>query len=269
LAADGHAQCVLRRAAAENLLVLGQQRELRNRMLASALAALPSWVAPASLDITLLDGLAPDMPGGRMLLMACEQLAARGACVRMARDGTLEAALSALAQSLSPSLTAYSSSADAIRTRLLILAEPDALTPLQLPPDAFAPPATGTAAQLRALLMRGPQQGVHVIVTASGLAAMGTVLSPVRELRYFNHRAVQPLSDEDSMTVLSSLAAARIGTQTDHPFAALLADQSQVGRGVLLCSYAADTDVNAPQDIDALRECFSTLGGKRAQANVA
>jgi hypothetical protein len=38
---------------------------------------------------------------------------------------------------------------------------------------------------------------------------------------------------------------------------------------VLFASYAAHTDVNAPQDLAALRECLSALGGKRAKAHVA
>lgn len=256
----GHALCVLRRAPAENLLVLGAHREIRNRMLASALAALPALVTPSALEITLLDGLGPDLPGGRMLLLACQQLAAEGAHVVVAREGALEAPLAALAGSMGTDG----------RTRLLIVAEPETLSALHLHPGHFAPPGTGAAAHLRTLLTRGPQQGLHVILSASGLAALSTVLSPARELRHFNHRAVQGMSEEDSMTLLASLAAARIGAQTDHPFAALLVDQSQGARaGVLFSSYAAHADLNAPQDLNALRECLQVLAGTRAKAHVA
>jgi hypothetical protein len=260
--AQGHALAVLRRAPGENLLVLGQQRDVRNRMLAAALAALPSFATPTSVEITLLDGLGHDLPGGRMLLFACEQLAAQGARLVVGREGTLEAPLAALAGSLSPG-------AEGARTRLLVIAEPETLSFLHQHPESFAPPATGPAAHLRAVLSRGPQQGLHVIVTTSGLAALGTVLSPARDLRHFNHRVVQPLSEEDSMTILSSLAAARMGAQADHPFAALLADPAQGARaGVLLSSYAASTDVHAPQDLATLRACLSALAGKPA-AHVA
>jgi hypothetical protein len=198
-----------------------------------------------------------------MLLAACEQLKTEGARVVVAREGGLEAPLTTLAGSVG-------AGADVARTRLLVVAEPEALASLHLHPGAFAPPATGPAAHLRTLLSRGPQQGLHVIVTASGLSAVGTVLAPVRELRHFNHRAVQSLSEEDSMTLFASLAAARFGTQTDHPFAALLVDQTQGARsGVLFGGYAANTDINAPQDLAAMRERLRALARHHAAAHVA
>jgi hypothetical protein len=111
---------------------------------------------------------------------------------------------------------------------------------------------------------------VHVILSTAGISSLGTVLSPLREARYFNHRVMQPMSEDDSMTLLASLAAARIGGQTDHPFAALLVDQTQGARGgAVFASYAAARDVSAPQDLATLRECLGALTRTQAAAHVA
>jgi hypothetical protein len=107
------------------------------------------------------------------------------------------------------------------------------------------------------------------VLTASGLAALGTVLSPTREARYFNHRAVQQMNEDESMTLFASLTAARIHVQTEHPFAALLVDQIQgVRAGMLFNSYAPNPDLNAPQDLAALRERLGALA-RQEQADVA
>lgn len=255
----GHALCALRRAPAQNALILGAHVDVRNRMLASGLAALPAMLAPSCLEVTLLDGLGADLPGGRMLQWACEQLKGAGAQVVIAGEGSCEAPLEALATSLG-------GGADASRTRLLIIAEPDYLPSLHGSADRFAPPTTGPAAHLRTVLTRGPQHGLHGIVTASGLAALGAVVSPSRDARFFNHRVVQQMNEDESMTLFASLVAARISEQTEHPFAALLVDQTQGARaGILFNSYAASTDLNAPQDLPALQACLGALAGSEAR----
>jgi hypothetical protein len=250
----GHALCALRRAPSQNLLVLGAHVEVRNRMLASSLAALAAMVPAASLELTLVDGLGDDMPGGGLLRLACESLREGGAQLVVANDSSLEAVLAGLEKSLA-------AGNDPNRTRLLVIAEPDYLYGLHGGADRFAQPSAGAASSIRTILSRGPQQGLHSIVTCSGLAAFGTVFSPSREARLFNHRVVQQMNEDESMTLFASLVAAKINVQTEHPFAAMLVDQIQGTRaGALFNSYAADPDLNAPQDLSALRRRLGALG---------
>jgi hypothetical protein len=255
----GHALCALRRAPSQNLMVLGAQVEVRNRMLASGLVALASMIPTASLDLTLVDGLGADMPGGGLLRFACEYLRECGAQVVVADDSSLGTVLAGLENSLG-------AGNDPSRTRLLVIAEPDYLYSLHGGADRFAQPSGGAAATVRTILSRGPQRGLHSIVTCSGVAAFGTVFSPSREARLFNHRAVQQMNEDESMTLFASLVGARINAQTEHPFAALLVDQIQGTRaGTLFNSYAADPEMSAPQDLPALRLRLSALGKQEAQ----
>jgi DNA segregation ATPase FtsK/SpoIIIE, S-DNA-T family len=249
----GHALCALRRAPTQNLLILGAQVEIRNRMLASALAALPAMIDPKDLDVVLIDGLRAEMPGGGMLRLACEELRAAGAQVVIADDAKSGAVLGALerrVQSADPSG----------RTGLLIIAEPEYLYSLHGGADRFAGPLSGPPAQLRTLLTRGPQFGLHTLLTASGLSTFTTMLSPSREARLFNHRVVQQMNDDDTMALFSSLIAARINEQTDHPFACLLVDQIQGHRAsVLFHGYAARHNINEDQGLESLQSELSSL----------
>ena len=255
----GHALCALRRAPSQNLMVLGAQVEVRNRMLASSLVALAAMIPTASLELTLVDGLGDDMPGGGLLRFACEYLRECGAQLVVADDSSLEMVLAGLEKSLG-------AGNEPNRTRLLVIAEPDYLYSLHGGADRFTQPSGGAAATVRTILSRGPQQGLHSIVTCSGLAAFGTVFSPSREARLFNHRVVQQMNEDESMSLFASLIGARINAQTEHPFAALLVDQIQGTRaGALFNSYAADPDMSAPQDLPALRRRLGALGKQEAQ----
>jgi hypothetical protein len=258
----GHALCALRRAPAQDLLVLGAQVEVRNRMLANALVGLTAMIPATTLEITFLDGLGPDMPGGGMLRLACAQLASAGASIRMPDATETETVLSGLEDTLA-------NAAPGAGTRLLLIAEPDYLYHLHGGVDRFVAPASGPAASLRTIMSRGAQAGLHTILTASGLPAFGTVLSPSREARFFNHRAVQQMNEDESMSLFASLAGARINTQVEHPFALLLVDQIQGTRAsTLFNAYAADTDPGRPQDLAALARELERMA-PRMDANVA
>lgn len=261
IAVHGHALCALRRAPAQNLLVLGSQVEIRNRMLASALAALPTMLDARQLDLVLMDGLRADMPGGGILRLAVERLQTAGATVTITGDPEAEGILRTLA--------AKAAVGGDSRTALLVVAEPDYLYSLHGGADRFAAPASGAPAGLRTILNRGPQHGVHTIVTASGLSAFGTILAPNREGRLFNHRVVQKMTEDDSMTLFSSLVGARLEELTDHPNAFLLADLIQGTRGsILFHGYGASRDLNGDQGAAALNAELGRLA-YREPANVA
>jgi hypothetical protein len=252
----GHALCVLRRAPTQNMLVLGAQVEVRNRMLASALAALPTMVAATELNIALIDGVRAEMPGAGMLRLACAQLGAAGARVSIAEDAEAEPLLASIEKEIQSS--SYGS-----RHTILIIAEPEYLYSTHISGDRFAPPTSGAPALLRTILSRGPQIGVYTILTASGLPALATVLSPSREIRFFNHRVVQQMNDDETMSLFASLAAARINEQTDHPFACLLVDQIQgIRASVLFHAYAAQAGINSDQGLTALQSTFARVSAR-------
>ena len=251
-------RCVLwrRRAPGQNMLILGAQTEVRNRMLASALAALPTMVRASELDVVLIDGLRDEMPGGGMLRFACEELHAAGVQVTVTNDAGAGPVLATLAKQVQ-------SSTHAGRSCLVVIAEPEYLYSIHGGADRFAPPTGGPAADLRTVLSRGPQDGVHTIVTAAGLSALGAILAPSWEARLFNHRIVQQMNEDESMSLFASLVAARINEQTDHPFASMMIDQVQGPRSnVLFHAYAAQRNVNADQGLDSLQAELSRLSSR-------
>lgn len=242
----GHALCALRRAPGQNLLILGSQTDARNRMLASGLAAIGALLAPNRVEIYFLDGLRSDMPGGGMIAAGLGRLAAAGFKAARVTEETLPATLGILE-------AAVQNPDPAAPTRLLIVTEPDYLYSLQ-GVDRFSVPADSPAAGLRRLLSRGPQAGVHTILSATGLSSFQLVLSPSREAALFNHRVVQQMNEDESMSLFSSLAAARLGERADHPFAAMHIDQVAGPRNaVLFHAYCANRELGQDQGLEALK----------------
>lgn len=242
----GHALCALRRAPGQNLLILGSQTDARNRMLAAALAAIGALLAPDRLEVHFLDGLRRDMPGGGMIAAGLERLAGAGFKVARVTEESLPATLKELE-------AAVQTPEPAAPTRLLIVTEPDYIYSLQ-GVDRFSIPPEGPAAALRRLLARGPQAGVHTVLSATGLSSFQLVLSPSREAALFNHRVVQQMNEDESMSLFSSLAAARLGERADHPFAAMHVDQVAGPRNaVLFHSYCANRELGQDQGLEALK----------------
>jgi hypothetical protein len=244
----GHALCPIRRAPGNNILVLGSQIEVRNRMLASGLAALSTMITPDRLSLLHINGLRDDMPGGGMIGIAFDHLASCGFDVQ--EVGPVQGAgyLARLA-------AAVTSGQAQDKSTLVIISEPEYHYDLQGGTDFFNAPQEGPIADLRKILSRGSPMGVHVLLTASGLASFGLILSAGREVSHFNHRIVQQMNEEDSMSLFSSLAAARVHEQADHPFAALYVDQMQGPRAAALFhSYCASRAIADNQGLDALAD---------------
>lgn len=243
----GHVMCALRRAPGQNLLILGSQTDTRNRMLACALASIGALLAPDRLEVHLLDGLRDDMPGGGMIAAGLDRLASAGFKVARLTEETLPATLKELE-------AAIQHPDPAAPARLLIVTEPDYVYSLH-GVDRFSIPPEGPAAGLRRLLSRGPQAGVHTVLSATGLSSFQLVLSPSREAALFNHRVVQQMNEDESMSLFSSLAAARLGERADHPFAAMHVDQVAGPRNaVLFHAYCANRELGQDQGLDALRK---------------
>lgn len=246
----GHALCMLKRAPAQNVLCIGSQTEVRNAMLASALLSLPSMVAVDQLDVTILDGLPHDMPGGALLGLAAEWLGARGANVEVALDDEV------------PDALARFKSAKPGRIGLLIVSDPENLFSLQQGFDPYGQPSPGPAADLRELYMKGPQSSRHTIIASSSVSGLQAIMSPSRDGRFFNHRIVQQLSEDDSMSLFSSLAAARLNQHTDHPNTTLVVDQVRGAKaGVVFNAYALSSDLAVVSGPEQLRAILKTLDG--------
>jgi S-DNA-T family DNA segregation ATPase FtsK/SpoIIIE len=254
----GHALAVLRRAPGNNLLMLGSHALVRLGALANGLAALACMVPSSSLDIDIIDGMSTGLPGEKLLQAGCSPLQKKGARVRIQAPSEAPKVLAEAVEDLNRrgQLTGSTETGQ----RLIILSEPEYLSTLHVGQQGFGLPPKGAPADLRDLIQRGPQAGIHVLVTASGLSAVGTILNPTRELRGFTHRVVQQMNEDDSMTLFASLIGARIAEQADHPSALLQVDLMQgVRAGTLFKGYGASSDIFASQDANALSARLAEL----------
>lgn len=218
--AYGHALAVLRRVPNNHLLVVGSQAGARLAALSSALAALAAMLPAAGVELDIIDAVAQGQPGEGMLATGAAPLLARGSKVRHSRPEQVAAVLERLAgdvkrRHLGPG---------ARRSILLILSQPDRIPALHVARSGKGPVPKGAPTDLREILQRGSEVGVHVILTASSVATVGSILNPKSELLPFGHRAGQEMNEDDSMTLFSSLVGARIAARSGHPAAMLLAD---------------------------------------------
>ena len=249
----GHALCALRRAPNQNLLVVGGQAEVRNRMLAASLVGIGAILAPDEIEFVHLDGLREDMPGGGMIAVGLQKLKEAGFSVREIPANDLSSELTSIEESIAKASTSSPS-------RLLVISEPDYLYELHGGSDRFSAPTNGPSVQLRNILSKGPQFGVHTVLSTSGLTSFQLVLSPSRESSFFNHRVVQQMNEDDSMSLFSSLTAARLNDRADHPFVSLYVDQVKgVRNGILFNSYCANRVLSSDQSIEALRSEINNI----------
>lgn len=258
-----HALCVLRRAPAQNLLVLGSQAEARHRMLAFALAGIGASLPPQSVTFSFIDGLRADMPGGGMIRAGLARLEQDGFAVEQVAEQALDAHLAALAaRTETPDPQAAS--------HILVISDPDYLYDLHGGADRFSAPTSGPAVALRKLLTRGPQNGIHTIFTLSGLSNFQLILSPSREAPLFNHKVVQQMNEEESMSLFSSLLAARLRERAEHPNAALCVDQIAGPRSAALFhSYCANRALGGDQGLVALEGELARIRYPGPRADVA
>lgn len=258
-----HALCVLRRAPQQNLLVIGSLTEVRHRMLASALASIGATIRPEDASISLIDGLREDMPGGGMLAAGLDRLKDGGFATKVVQQGEMAehlAALAARCSSVEPSAPSH----------ILVISDIDYIYELHRSSDVFSAPADGPTADLRTLLSRGPQAGIHIVLSVAGLSSMQLAFAPSRDAMLFNHKAVQQMNEEDSMALFSSLVAARLSERADHPNAALYVDQIAGPRSAALFhSYTANTDLGEPQTLQMLKDELSAIQFAWEPANVA
>jgi hypothetical protein len=258
-----HALCVLRRAPAQNLLVTGSQIDVRQRMLACALASIACCLPPDALKLSILDGLRKGMPGGGLLKIGMQALESAGFSVEYVSESGMAdhlAGLAARTANPNPSATSH----------VLVMSDPDFLYDLHGSVDRFSVPSDGPSASFRQLLTRGPQNGLHTILSLSGVSNLQLVLSPSREARLFNHKVVQQMNEEESMALFSSLVAARIGERADHPNAGLCVDQIVGSRkAVLFHAYCANRNLNADQGAERLAQEIARVVQSGAAADVA
>ena len=224
----GHASVVVRRRAAEHLLIVGEQHEARQAMVAASLLSVALIEAPGGIRIWVNDRSVERTPWSEALATTVGSLSSLGFDVRFGRQG---GDLEELLRQAEGELQRRSELSEAALADepsiLLVLAQPDRVVALQRVPDAFGRTESELGACLRQVLALGSSLGIHVIMAATSLGVLRSVLTDKVMQTEIRHRVVMQMPEDDSFVLVRSALAARLQSDGPRPIAALAFDSHQ------------------------------------------
>jgi len=219
----GHARLVLRRRPSEHLVMLGRNTPGRYGMLAGFLAGLT--VNPGARDATVLlaDLGMPGTPWSAALSSVVSTvLRVAGFTVTYTRDSDAVPPLVLQAlRAVDERLTLPKTERAALPPVMLVITEPQDADALRRVQDLYGASDSESGAALRRILADGAQVGVHVILSAPGVAQLRAVLDERQGLPLIKHRVSLQVSEDDSYTLTRTRRAARLQLHGEVPVAAL------------------------------------------------
>jgi hypothetical protein len=197
-----------RRQTGSNLLIVGQQEELAQGMLANSAVALAGQAAGAA-QIVILDGALADSPSTGFWSRFASHLPA-GAKVVTPRDAA------AVVRSLAEEVDRRVAAGDAPAEPVYLLVHNLARFRDLKKSDDFGmsfddAPAKGADKQLAAILREGPAVGVHTLVWCDAYSNVSRWLDR-QALRDFDQRVLLQMSAADSSQLMDSPGASKLGT---------------------------------------------------------
>ena len=224
----GHATVSVRRRATENVLFVGEQHEARQAMVATSLLSAALAEAPGTVKVWANDRSVERTPWSGALATTVEALATLGYETRFGRDGL---DLGDVLYAAEVELLRRASLAESVLTEeptiLLVLSQPDRTVALQRVADEFGRTESEMGLVLRRLLAQGSAVGIHVIVSATSLGTLRSVLADKVIQSDFRHRIVMQVPEDDSFVLVRSAQASRLQTEGSRPIAALAFDSHQ------------------------------------------
>lgn len=211
LSVYGSAQAVVERRDAQHVLVVSDRPEAMTGMVLTGLASAALSVPAGQLRVAVLAQLPPPGPWYGALTDRLAALAsARGQAVTWARTdadavGLLGEAVAELDRraGLEPEVLA------ACGPFLVVGVALDRRRPFCLVEGRYEAEPSAAGASLLRVLREGPGLGVHAVLGFESRAALDRVL-PTRAVRFFTHRFVTQLSEEDSRRLLDSTFGYRV-----------------------------------------------------------
>lgn len=231
----GETFLVLRRRPAENVAIIGTQAAERTAMVASSLLSACLQLSPGELQIAVADRSVH--PGEGVLERALTAAARSGYPVSYGRDDDTFGRL--LSAALVEADRRSVSGALDEPLRLIVLSEPNRVSPLLQQPGRFENEESELGKVLRRILEVGPAVGVHTVLAIGSVGELGSVLDPRRVAAVCRHRIAMQMSEPDSFAIVRSNAAARLQPDGQRPIAALLFDQ-QADRATRFRPWALD-----------------------------
>lgn len=209
---------VVRRRAAENVLLIGDRPQARLGMLAASLASAALARAPRDLVVLVANAGGDDGESVHVLDQMTRSLEILGIEARSAHTAAGAAtAIERLASIVDDRRTLGPERLGAAPTVLMYLHDPERVPALLRVADEYGSVDSPLGQQLRMVLANGPTLGVHLIVSTSSLGALRSVLPDRSVQQEFRHRIVLPVPEEDSFVLVRSTAAATLHHEGELP----------------------------------------------------
>jgi DNA segregation ATPase FtsK/SpoIIIE, S-DNA-T family len=224
----GHASVVVRRRATEHLLIVGEQHEARQAMVAASLLSAALIEAPGGLRVWVNDRSVERTPWSDALATTVESLSSLGYDASFGRLGSdLEELLRQAAAELRRREALSEAALADEPSILLVMTQPDRVVALQRVPDALGRTESELGTCLRQVLGLGSSLGIHVIMAATSLAVLRSVLTDKVIQTEIRHRVVLQMPEDDSFVLVRSAQASRLQSDGPRPIAALAFDSHQ------------------------------------------
>ncbi len=221
----GHASVVVRRRAAENVLILGENHLVRVALATTTLVSAALVAPPADLKVWVSDRSIESTPWSDALESVTTSLATLGYDVSFGRDvAHAEKLIQSAVKELARRAAMPESELHREPSVVLLLQQPDRVTSLRRLTDDFGRRDSEVGQALRRLLADGPTLGIHVVLAVPSLGVLRSVVADRVIQSEVRHRLVLQMSEDDSFALVRSALASKLQTDGDRPVAALAFD---------------------------------------------
>jgi len=263
----GHAMAIISRRPGHHLILVGDRHQERVAMLAAACVSVALAATPDRAQFLINDRSASRTPWADVLEHTAGVLQDTGFEVTFDRtEGHAEELIAGAIQEIE---TRFGLTEDERASRpslVIVLNEPDRVTPLRRTADDFGLVESPLGSQLQQILAAGADLGVHVIISSSTVGSALTVLSEATIHRGFDHRVAMQMSEDDSFLFVRSSQAAHLQPDGPRPTSGLLFDnQRQLAKRFKPYSIEMSEDAEQPTHgslLDQISEIGNTLEGR-------
>jgi DNA segregation ATPase FtsK/SpoIIIE, S-DNA-T family len=262
----GYARAIMRRRISEHMLVVGSANTARYGILVAMLASLCASGNPARTQFIIIDRSIPSTQWSMALRTAYETLLLpAGFKAHFTNESNTTATIiDELLVNLAHRRQLGEEKATALPSVFVMMTELDRVEQLRRQADSYGMMDSPAGEKLRQLLIEGPNFGIHLILSFSGVRPMTHVLDERNALSIFRHRIALQMSEDESFTLVRSRRAAQLQIEGQTPVCALYLDMEN-DRSVRFKPYTTDTNPAMQQEsvVDQVQRVGRVLAQRR------
>ena len=255
----GQAMAVVRRRAAENMLIIGGANAVRYGMLAASIASLALNSGPNQMAVLVVDRSIPGTAWSNTLATAAGCiLKPAGYPAAVYRDNQqLPGLLDQLTKELDKRRALNEAMLGQQRSLFVVMTELDRVDELRRRPDSYGLNDSPMGQQLNRICVEGPPLGIHLILSFSGIRPMSYIIDERRGLLNFRHRVALQMSEDESLTFVRSRKAAQLQSEGPSPVAALYLDVEN-DQTLRFKPYSIESTIDFNKQLEQIGQTIST-----------